>query len=50
MLVRIGAALIALWVVGSLALHITLGLIHVLLLVGLALIVMHFLRGKKAAV
>ena len=47
MLMRISTVLIVLWLVGSLALHITLGLFHVLLLVGLALIEMHFLGTRE---
>jgi hypothetical protein len=50
MLMRISTVLIVLWLVGSLALHIMLGLFHVLLLFGLALIGMHFLGDKRAAV
>jgi hypothetical protein len=49
MLATIGAILIILWLLGFLAFHVTLGVIHILLVLGLILIVMHFIRGSSAA-
>lgn len=48
MLAVIGAILIVLWLLGFLAFHVTLGFIHILLVIGLVLIVMHFIRGSSA--
>ncbi len=48
MLAVIGAVLIVLWLLGFLAFHITLGFIHILLVIGLILIVMHFIRADSA--
>ena len=45
MLALIGILLIIIWAIGLFA-HIAGGLIHLLLLIALILIVMHFLRGK----
>jgi hypothetical protein len=45
MLALIGIVLIILWVIGLVA-HIAGGLIHLLLVVALIMIVLHFLRGK----
>ena len=46
MLAAIGAILIILWLLGFLAFHVTLGVIHILLIIGLILIVVHFIRGS----
>jgi hypothetical protein len=48
MLAVIGAVLIVLWLLGFLAFHVTLGFIHILLVIGLVLVVMHFIRGGSA--
>jgi hypothetical protein len=40
----IAAVLIILWLLGFFAFHITAGLIHIVLVVGLILLVLHFLR------
>jgi len=48
MLAIIGAVLIVLWLLGFLAFHVTLGFIHILLVIGLVLVVMHFIRGSSA--
>ena len=42
----IGAALIVLWVLGFFALHVASGLIHIMLLMGIALLVWHFFIGR----
>jgi hypothetical protein len=44
MLGIIAAVLIILWLLGFFAFHITAGLIHIVLVVGLILLVLHFLR------
>jgi hypothetical protein len=46
MLGLIAALLIVLWLLGFLAFHVSTGLIHVLLIVGLILLILHFVRGS----
>jgi hypothetical protein len=46
MLGLIALALIVLWLLGFLAFHVSAGLIHILLIVGLILLVLHFVRGS----
>ena len=48
MLAIIGIILIVCWILG-LTLHIAGGLIHLLLLIALVMVALHFLRGNKAA-
>jgi hypothetical protein len=48
MLAMIAMVLIVLWLLGLLAFHVTSGFIHVALVVGLVLLVLHFLRGSRA--
>jgi hypothetical protein len=43
----IGVALLILWLLGFLAFHITSAAIHLVLLIALVLIVMHFVRGRR---
>jgi hypothetical protein len=45
MLGLIALVLIVLWLLGFLAFHISAGLIHLLLVVGLILLILHFVRG-----
>jgi membrane-bound ClpP family serine protease len=47
MLGLIAAVLIVLWLLGFLAFHVSAGLIHLLLIVGIVLLVLHFLRGSS---
>jgi len=47
MLLYIGFAILILWILGFIAFHVTLGLIHILPLLALALIVTHFIRRKR---
>jgi hypothetical protein len=47
MLGLIAAVLIILWLLGFLAFHISAGLIHILLVIGLVLLVLHFVSGNK---
>jgi hypothetical protein len=44
MLGIIAAILIVLWLLGFFAFHVTTGLIHIVLVVGLILLVVHFVR------
>jgi hypothetical protein len=48
MLGLIAAVLIILWLLGFLAFHVSASLIHLLLIVGIVLLVMHFLRGSSS--
>jgi Family of unknown function (DUF5670) len=42
--------LIVLWLLGFFAFHVTSGLIHIVLVVGLILLLLHFMRGSAASV
>jgi len=46
MLGLIAAVLIVLWLLGFFAFHVSAGLVHVLLIIGLVLLIMHFFRGR----
>jgi len=48
MLGIIATVLIVLWLLGFFAFHATTGLIHIVLVVGLVLLVFHFLKGRSA--
>lgn len=48
MLGIIAAVLIVLWLLGFFAFHVSSGLIHVALVVGLVLLAFHLLRGRAA--
>ena len=50
MLAVIAAVLIVLWLLGFFAFHVTSAFVHVALVVGLILLVMHFMRGRPASV
>jgi hypothetical protein len=50
MLAFIAAILIICWLLGLFAFHVTSGLIHIVLVVGLILLVLHFLTGRRAVV
>jgi hypothetical protein len=50
MLGMLAAVLIVLWLLGFFAFHVTTGLIHIVLVVGLILLLLHFLRGSAARV
>ena len=49
MLAMLAAILIVLWLLGFMAFHITTGFIHIVLVVGLVMLVLHFRRGGRAA-
>ena len=44
----IAAVLIVLWLLGFFAFHVTSGLIHIVLVVGIVLLIFHLLRGRSA--
>ena len=48
MLAAIAAVLLVLWLLGFFAFHVTSGLIHVLLIIGVVLLVLHLFRGREA--
>jgi Family of unknown function (DUF5670) len=48
MLAAIAAVLLVLWLLGFFAFHVSSGLIHVLLVIGIVLLVLHLMRGKEA--
>jgi len=50
MLAAIGAILLVLWLLGFVAFHITVGAIHLLLVIAVVLFVAHLLTGRRAAV
>jgi hypothetical protein len=49
MLGLIAAVLIVLWLLGFLAFHVSSSLIHVALVVGIILLVLHFMRRSSAS-
>jgi Family of unknown function (DUF5670) len=50
MLALIAAVLIVLWLLGFFAFHVSAGIVHVLLIIGIVMLVLHFLRGRTATV
>jgi hypothetical protein len=50
MLAGIAGLFLVLWLLGFLAFHVTVGAIHILLVIALVLFVIHFFRGRGAAV
>jgi hypothetical protein len=49
MLAAIGAILIILWLLGFFAFHLTVGFVHILLVIGIIMIIAHLLRGSTAS-
>jgi Family of unknown function (DUF5670) len=49
-LAAIGAVLLVLWLLGFLAFHVTTGAVHILLVLAVIFVVMHFFRGRSATV
>ncbi|MDP9085157.1 MAG: lmo0937 family membrane protein [Pseudomonadota bacterium] len=47
MLATIAIILLILWLLGAFAFHIGGGLIHILLIVGIIVLVLHFIRGRR---
>jgi hypothetical protein len=50
MLGIIAAVLIVLWLLGFLAFHVSSGLVHVLLVIGIVMLLLHLFRGRAATV
>lgn len=50
MLALIGAIVIIAWLLGMTAFHVTAGVIHVALVVGIILVVMHFVTRSRGAI
>jgi hypothetical protein len=50
MLGLIAAVLIICWLLGLFAFHVSTGLFHVLLVVGIVLLIMHFVSGRRVSV
>jgi hypothetical protein len=50
MLGLIAAVLIVLWLLGFLAFHISTGLIHILLVIGIIMLLLHLFRGRSATI
>ena len=46
MLATIAVIIIILWLLGAFAFHVGGGLIHILLVIGLIVLVLHFVRGR----
>ncbi|MGN6280127.1 MAG: lmo0937 family membrane protein [Sphingomonas sp.] len=46
MLLTIAAILVVLWLLGFLAFHVAGGLIHILLIIAVIVIIVHFVRGR----
>jgi hypothetical protein len=49
MLGLIALVLIVLWLFGFFAFHISAGVIHILLIIGIVMLVLHLLRGRATA-
>ena len=47
MLATIAIILLVLWLLGAFAFHVGGGLIHILLIVGIIVLVLHFIRGRR---
>jgi hypothetical protein len=47
MLAIIAIVLLVLWLAGFLVFHVTSGLIHILLIIGIVVLVLHFVRGRR---
>lgn len=47
MLATLGVILLIAWLLGFVVLHVTSGLIHILIVVALIAFVMHFVRGRS---
>jgi hypothetical protein len=50
MLALIATVLIVLWLLGFFAFHVSAGVVHILLIIGIVMLVLHFLRGRAATV
>ena len=50
MLLIIGIVLLVLWLLGFLAFHVSSFAIHILLVIGVVVLLMHLLRGRRTVV
>jgi hypothetical protein len=50
MLALIAAVLIVLWLLGFFAFHVSTGVVHVLLIIGIVMLILHFFRGRAATI
>jgi hypothetical protein len=50
MFALIAAVLIVLWLLGFFAFHVSAGVVHVLLIIGIVMLVLHFLRSRAATI
>lgn len=48
MLIGLAVILFIIWIISFVVLHVTSGLIHLLLIVGVIVLIAHFFRGKRA--
>ena len=48
MFIALFAILLVLWILGFVAFHVTSGLIHILLVVAVISLIMHFFRGGRS--
>lgn len=48
MLATIAVIIIVLWLLGAFVFHVAGGLIHILLVIGIIVLVLHFIRGRRA--
>jgi hypothetical protein len=46
MLLTLAIIILILWALGFLAFHVTSGLIHILLVIGIIVLIIHFVRGR----
>lgn len=49
MLATIAAILIVMWLLGLVAFHVTTGFLHIVLVIGIVLLVLHFFRGGSVS-
>ena len=49
MLGLIAVVLIVLWLLGFFAFHVSAGLVHILLIIGIVMLILHFFRGRATA-
>jgi len=50
MLALIAAVLIVLWLLGFFTFHVSTGVVHVLLIIGIVMLILHFFRGRAATI
>ncbi len=49
MLLTIAIILLILWALGFFAFHVASGLIHIILIIGVIVLIWHFIAGRRAA-